>query len=305
MQNCGLFSSFCRSECQSAKNYFRIKIAYLQRMKERAEKKCRDLIIEKKQNVFVSGKELLFNEGSDKIIRIQTKKIGFDSPFLPNDIQIVINRSQSQPNTFGINYNNLDTKKVRIPMKRHSIFTPQFFLLGNEDSPYEHETTNSENLEEFINKVKESHKDLEIIEDRVRIGLESRVNNASTLINVYELKEEYKIDRLEQKKVYSYPEKVIQSVRLPSWPTRVYDHLMKEADSREVDEITTLRMQFAFKKTLAQEEKKEKASTPKKLVVQIPIDDFATDNSDQFTDNEDFNIDEMDNKIQFALIPFN
>ena len=188
------------------------------------------------------------------------------------------------------------TKAPRVVKKHENIKVPDFRLISEAENPRIAPTEKkSESVtDEATAQIISTHQQLELVEDMVRIGSETRVTGPASLLRVYNLHEDYKYDKYELKKIHKYQPKEDETYIPKVWPTRVYDSKYTPMSELQEVEVKLLTEDWENSHKASIEAKlaanKRPAKTVKNPKFKVWVGDFITDASEDVTENDDFSL---------------
>ena len=187
-------------------------------------------------------------------------------------------------------------RTTKAPKKHEVIKTPDYREINQDEDPRFHagdKVPQGHPMTDLTTqKIIQAHQQLELIEDMVRLGAETRVTGPGSLLRVYNLHEDYKYDKKELRKIQKYTPKDVETIVPPDWPARVWDAKnvpITEEQTKEreasMEEWQAAHQASIDAKMLANKRPPKSSKNPK---FKVWVGDFITDASSDVTEDEDF-----------------
>ena len=279
------------AETRSKSKFTEIRIATLERMLQKLLEKRKELSENSAPNDFDIFQPVPQFESSIVFMRGISMKQRIPSCVIPNGSAPIKTQGSMVPKEVQI-----ITRTAKAPKKHEVIKTPDYREITEEENPQfkagdqipqSHTVTDS-----VTQKIIQTHQQLELIEDMVRLGAETRVTGPGSLLRVYNLHEDYKYDKKELRKIQKYTSKDVDTIVPSDWPPRVWDaknHPITEEQEKEreasIEEWKSAH-QASIDAKLAQNKRPTKSSKNPKF--KVWVGDFITDASSDVTEDDDF-----------------
>ena len=278
------------AETRSKMKYIEIRLATLERMKAKDEETARQLSTMAPPIFYDIFKPVPYIEITPVFLSGIAIKQRIPSCIIPNGNAPIKTQGSMVPKEVQI-----IPRTTKAPKKHEIIKTPDFREITAEEDPRNfivQQPLDKPITDAAIQRIIETHQQLELIEDMVRMGSETRVTGAGSLLRVYNLHEDYKIDKKELKKIHRYTPKMEDTVIPPNWPERVYDVKNTPITEQQMEELQNLTKEWEIAHQSSIEAKqaanKRPTKSSKNPKFKVWVGDFITDASSDITENEDF-----------------